>query len=129
MCVLIAGIIMFTCGFVSRLILLLNKRGHEDKGYLLMSLGVILIVIGSYSHMMQTGQNPNKLQEERLKNVAEELNLPKNAINIVYNTNNVGRVSYTKGNYVVHFIVHFIGESSVILRLKSEVNLDKYCWF
>ncbi|MED0951444.1 hypothetical protein P4T70_25650 [Bacillus mobilis] len=116
---------MFTCGFVSRLILLLNKRGHEDKGYLLMSLGVILIIIGSYSHMIQTGQNPNKIQEERLKNVAEELNLPKNAIDIVYNTNNVGRVLYTKGNYVVHFI----GESSVILRLKSEVNLDKYCWF
>ncbi|MEI5554383.1 hypothetical protein V7S50_10370 [Bacillus sp. CCNWLW194] len=75
--------------------------------------------------MVQTGQNPNKLQEERLKNVSEELNLPKNEIDIVYNTNNVGRVSYKEGNY----IVHFIGESSVILRLKSEVNLDKYCWF
>ncbi|WP_242325835.1 hypothetical protein [Bacillus cereus group sp. BfR-BA-01318] len=90
-----------------------------------MSLGIILIVIGSYLYIVQIGQNPNKLQEERLKNVADELNLPKTAINIVYSTNNVGRVSYKEVNY----IVHFIGESSVILRLKSEVNLDKYCWF
>ncbi|MDX5853348.1 hypothetical protein SIM22_04290 [Bacillus cereus group sp. BfR-BA-01363] len=85
---------MFTCGFVSRLILLLNKRGHEDKGYLLMSIGVILIAVGSYPYMVQTGQSQNNLQEERLTNVAEELNLPKNEIDIVYNTHNVGRVSY-----------------------------------
>ncbi len=122
MYILIAGIIMFICGFVSWLILVLNKCGHEYKGHLFMSIGVILIVIGSYSYMMQTRQDA--IQEERLKNVAEELNLSKNEINIVYETNNIGRVSFGKGNYVVHFI----GESSVILRLKSEVNLDNYCW-
>lgn len=128
MYILIAGIIMFTCGFVSRLILLLNKRGHEDKGYLSMSIGVILIAVGSYPYMVQSGQIQNKLQEERLTNVAEELNLSKNEINIVYETDNIGRVSFAKGNHVVHFVVHFIGESSHILRLKSEVNLDNYCW-
>ncbi|WP_242306233.1 hypothetical protein [Bacillus cereus group sp. BfR-BA-01317] len=124
--VLITGIIIFICGFVSWLIFLLNKNGHEYKGHLFMSLGVILIVIGSYSYMMQTRQDV--IQEERLTNVAEELNLSKNEINIVYETNNIGRVSFTKGNHVVHFVVHFIGESSVIVRLKSEVNLDNYCW-
>ncbi|SME48360.1 hypothetical protein BACERE00183_04091 [Bacillus cereus] len=91
-----------------------------------MSLGVILIVIGSYSYMMQTRHDA--IQEERLTNIAEELNLSKNEINIVYETNNIGRVSFTKGNHVVHFVVHFIRESSVIVRLKSEVNLDNYCW-
>ncbi|PEZ75406.1 hypothetical protein CN410_15210 [Bacillus anthracis] len=122
MYILIAGIIMFILGFVSWLILVLNKCGHEYKGHIFMSIGVILIVIGSYSYIMQTRQDA--IQEERLKNVAEELNLSKNEINIVYETNNIGRVSFVKGNYVVHFI----GESSVILRLKSEVNLDNYCW-
>ncbi|WP_255288509.1 MULTISPECIES: hypothetical protein [Bacillus cereus group] len=113
---------MFILGFVSWLILVLNKCGHEYKGHIFISIGVILIVIGSYSYIMQTRQDA--IQEERLKNVAEELNLSKNEINIVYETNNIGRVSFVKGNYVVHFI----GESSVILRLKSEVNLDNYCW-
>lgn len=126
MYVLIAGIIIFICGFVSWLILLLNKSGHEYKGHLFMALGAVLIVISSYSYMMHTRQDTTL--EERLKNVAEELNLSKNEINIVYETNNIGRVSYAKGNHVVHFVVHFIGESSVVLRLKSEVNLDNYCW-